>query len=163
MKINFLIVGLLAGVLALAPVFSGNVQSEEKEAAAPAKKATTKKAVSTDKASAKSVTRGEAVSSKALLNDPGKTVDAPPAKGGKKTRGEDYCDVTVDNWTGLKVVIFVDDEEVGVVPAWGKSFGILPKSAHTIKGVAYLGYDAEQYWGPRNFHCTNGYTWKITR
>lgn len=164
MKLKFLIVGLVAGVFALAPVFSANVQAEEKASAAPAKKvkAAAKKATVTDKASAITKTRGEAVSNKALLNDPGKTVAAPPAKGGEKTRGA-YCTYTVDNWTNLKAVIFVDGEEVGLVSAWGKASGYLLKGDHTIKGVAYFTDGSEQYWGPRDFFCGDEYTWKITR
>src|SRR5262245_32615216 len=55
-------------------------------------------------------------------NDPNAKVEAPPEKGGPKTRGAS-CRVHVDNRTLYYVDIYTDGSYRGQVSPWGDSYG----------------------------------------
>jgi len=71
----------------------------------------------------------------------------------------DYCKVTVDNWTGYAVDVYVDGDYAGTVAAWsdGYTWAIEGKTqlyAETVGGTVYF--------GPTYVDCYSTHTWKLS-
>jgi hypothetical protein len=160
MKTKLILVGLLAGIFAFNPVYSNPANADEMGSKAPS--ITVKKGAidSTDKAQK---TRGggpvEADLGKMMLNDPNTSTPAPPNKGGDKTRG--ICNLHVDNHTGLRVAISVDNSYVGMVSSWGDAYGYYSEGAHTLIGVVYYSDGSTSTFGPREIYCYGPHTWNL--
>jgi hypothetical protein len=93
-------------------------------------------------------------------NDPAAAPEAPPDKGGKKTRAQ-LCHLHVDNRTSLYVKIFVDGDYVGTVYPWGDSYGTYAGGGREVYGRADFTDGSWSYWGPSTISCKGPYTWTL--
>ena len=102
------------------------------------------------------------VKHKSEKNDPRKKIPAPPEKGGPKARGV-TCRISVDNWTGYKVQLFIDGDYSGLIIPWGE----LATSAITGRTTVYARAEFEDTsyvsFGPVTLDCQDGrtYAWKL--
>ena len=102
------------------------------------------------------------VKRKTEKNDPRKKIPAPPEKGGPKARGV-TCRISVDNWTGYKVQLFIDGDYSGLIIPWGE----LATSAITGRTTVYARAEFEDTsyvtFGPVTIDCQDGrtYAWKL--
>ena len=72
--------------------------------------------------------------------------------------GADYCDVTIDNWTGYYLDIYIDGSYRGTVAPYDK------RVTWAIPGSTKLYAEAQgttYYWGPYTFDCSWEYSWKL--
>jgi hypothetical protein len=73
--------------------------------------------------------------------------------------GSDYCDVTIDNWTGYAIDIYIDGSFRGTIAAYDK------RVTWAIPGTTKFYAEASgttYYWGTYSFDCSYAYTWKLT-
>jgi hypothetical protein len=94
-------------------------------------------------------------------NDPNASVEAPPDKGGKKSRAG-VCQLHVDNRTNLIIKIFVDGDYVGTVSPYGDAYGYYSSGSRTVYARADFTDGSWHYWGPRDIHCFGTYTWTLS-
>ncbi|MCD4665849.1 MAG: hypothetical protein K8R68_11320 [Bacteroidales bacterium] len=88
----------------------------------------------------------------------GDEVKAPKPEKNKGTRG-DYCKVTVDNWTGYAIDIYVDGVWEGTVAAWSDGYTWAIEGKTKLYGESVGG---TKYWGPTYVDCYVEHTWKLT-
>jgi len=104
----------------------------------------------------------ENIKSKSVENNPKALPEAPPEKGGDKSRGGNVCHLLVDNYTRYKIQIFVDGDYVGLVSPWGDAKGsYIPNGFYTFYGVADFTDGSRLIWGPTRDYCED-YYWKLT-
>lgn len=95
-------------------------------------------------------------------NDATRIAKAPVEKGGAATKGA-YGSVSVDNWTGYYIDIYMDGDYIGTVSPWGEASGTFPTGTHTLYAYAEFSDGSSLEWGPRTVRVTSGgYTWKLT-
>jgi len=73
--------------------------------------------------------------------------------------GSSYCDVTIDNWTGYSIDIYIDGAFKGTLAPYDK------RVTWAIPGTVKLYGEAAgttYYWGTRSVDCDYSYTWKLT-
>ena len=73
--------------------------------------------------------------------------------------GSSYCDVTIDNWTGYSIDIYIDGSYRGTIAPYDK------RVTWAIPGTTKLYAESTgttYYWGPYTFGCDYSYTWKLT-
>ncbi len=139
---------LLAIAVALSPLFSSAVRCQEKQSQT---KATQSRGGAPD----------ENIKSKSAENDPKALREAPPEKGGDKSRGA-VCYLLVDNYTHWKIQIFVDGEYVGMVSPWGQAKGsYIPSGNYKFYAAADFNDGSRLTWGPVNPYCDGLYTWRL--
>jgi hypothetical protein len=162
MKTKLLLVGLLAGIFAFNPVFSNSVSADEAGSKAPSKAVKSSTVEATDKAQkTRGGGTGEPVPSEMMINDPNTVIAPPPDKGGAKTRG-DWCRLHVNNHTGLKIVISIDGQVVGMVFPWGDVYGNYDEGAHILNAVAYYTDGSTSSFGPRQVsYCSGPLAWSL--
>ena len=93
-------------------------------------------------------------------NDPNASVEAPPDKGGKKSRAG-VCRLHVDNRTSLIIKIFVDGDYVGTVSAYGDAQGYYSAGSRTVYARADFTDGSWRYWGPTGIPCYGTFTWAL--
>jgi len=95
-----------------------------------------------------------------------KPIEAPVAKGGKKTRGfgPGDCIVHVDNWTKWKVQVYVDTLLRGFVDTYGAGDVLTGTGTTVVYGVAEFSDTTDKLtWGPQVVTCNPGsiFTWTL--
>lgn len=104
----------------------------------------------------------EAIKNRSAVNDPQSAPQAPPEKGGDKSRGG-VCYLNVDNRTPWKIQVFVDNQYVGLISPWGNASGSYSAGSHQVLGYAEFSDPQENtYWGPTSISCQGKYTWTLT-
>lgn len=94
-------------------------------------------------------------------NQPGKTVPAPPHKGGAKTRGAMTGTLHVDNRTPWIIRIYVDGDYVGNVDRYGDSYGYYGCSVRTLYARALFTDGSTLSWGPSRRDLCDDATWEL--
>ncbi len=96
------------------------------------------------------------------VNDPAKTIPAPPGKGGEKSRGV-LCGVVLDNWTPRYVKFYVDGLYWGAAGPWGEVSGLAFAGGTRVYARADFVDGSFLYWGPQTFNCRRDeiYRWKV--
>jgi hypothetical protein len=93
-------------------------------------------------------------------NDPNAKIEAPPDKGGPKTRGAS-CRVHVDNHTGYYISIYTDGNYRGEVSPYGDSIGLVGCGDTALYARAtFLGMDITT-WGPQAYYIDGTFTWQL--
>jgi len=90
-------------------------------------------------------------------NVPGSPATEDKTKG--DVYGSDYCDVTIDNWTGYSIDIYIDGAFRGTLAPYDK------RVTWAIPGTTKLyaeAYGTSYYWGTYSFSCDYAYTWKLS-
>jgi hypothetical protein len=95
-------------------------------------------------------------------NDPNAKIEAPPEKGGPKTR-QASCRVHIDNRTPLYVDIYLDGTYVGQVSPFGDSYGWEGCGNMTFYGRATFTDGSTQSWGPQVYFVNGTFSWSLTR
>jgi len=103
----------------------------------------------------------ENIKNRSVKNDPANAPQAPPEKGGEKTRGA-LCYFSVDNRTPWKIQVFVDGDYVGLVPSWGNANGTYSPGTHVVYGLAEFSNGPDITWGPNSISCSGKHTWRLT-
>jgi hypothetical protein len=73
--------------------------------------------------------------------------------------GSSYCDVTIDNWTGYSIDVYIDGSYKGTIAPYDK------RVTWAIPGTVKLYGEAAGtsiYWGTSTVDCDYSYTWKLT-
>ena len=80
-----------------------------------------------------------------------------------KTKGDvygaNYCDITIDNWTGYSIDVYIDGSYKGTIAPYDK------RVTWAIPGTVKLYGEASGttlYWGTTTVDCDYSYTWKLT-
>jgi hypothetical protein len=94
-------------------------------------------------------------------NQTGKTVPAPPSKGGAKTRGAMSGTLHVDNRTPWIIRIYVDGDYVGNVSRYGDSYGYYGCSVRTLYARALFTDGSSLSWGPSRRDLCDDATWEL--
>lgn len=94
-------------------------------------------------------------------NDPNAKQEAPPEKGGPKTRGGS-CWVHVDNRTPWYVDIYTDGQYRGQVSPWGDSSGAIGCGNTNLYGVAEFRDGSRYTWGPSVYIINGVFTWRVS-
>jgi hypothetical protein len=92
--------------------------------------------------------------------DPNAKVEAPPDKGGPKTRGG-ACRVHVDNHTPYPVAIYEDGNYVGEVSRYGDAFGYVGCGSTVLYGRVIFTTGGSQSWGPNAYFIEGTFTWQL--
>lgn len=93
-------------------------------------------------------------------NKAGAKLPAPGAKGGAKTR-DPYCYLTVDNWTGWNIRVYVEGVWVGNVAAWGDASNYYANGS-TVYAKAFFDDGSVLTWGPMIIPPgTDTYRWRL--
>ena len=150
---RFLLSGLLVALLVTSPFLTGSSTAQGK------------KAKSAEVKSQKSRGEGkdENIKNKSASNDPKAKMEAPPGKGGEKSRGAYYADITVDNYTPYKVQIYANGTYIGMVSAYGKAVTYSTPGQATLYGRADFDDGSVLTWGPStyNFSAGDEFTWNL--
>ena len=112
------------------------------------------------KARGDSTSKDVNIKSDSDLNSAKGMENAPPSKGGPKTRGY-YAWFTADNWTPWIIKIYINGEYVGSVAPYGKSAGEYQAGNYIIYAKAYFTDGSVLTWGPIAISLVSDYTWKL--
>lgn len=94
-------------------------------------------------------------------NDPNAKVEAPPDKGGPKTRGM-ACHLHVDNRTPWYIYIYTDGDYRGEVSPYGDLVGYVGCGDTTVYGRATFTDGSVKTWGPTVYYIDGPFTWHLT-
>ena len=130
----------------------GNAQDQKHP-----KSATTKGTNSRGDANAKD----ENIKHDSAPNDPNAKIEAPPEKGGPKTRGG-ACRAHVDNRTPYVISIYTDGDYRGQVSPYGDSYGWVGCGNTTFYGRALFTDGSARSWGPSLYYVDGTFTWTLT-
>jgi hypothetical protein len=152
-RIKFLIGCILAILIVFPPISSTTVLAKDKKVKSGQVKAQKSRGEGKD----------ENIKSKSEANDPKTLPEAPPAKGGNKTRGTTLAIVTFDNYTAYKIQLFANGEYIGLVPAWGKVYSYATEGNVILYGRADFTSGDVLTWGPTTITLSAGdsYTWNL--
>lgn len=97
------------------------------------------------------------------VNTRGKTMEAPTAKGGKKTRAKAEGVLHIDNRTQWKIRIYVDGDYQGTVGPFGDMLRRADPESYKVEGVALFDDGSTLTWGPTSCRVPSGgeYTLKL--
>jgi hypothetical protein len=121
------------------------------------KSGTTKGTISRGDANAKD----ENIKHDSAPNDPNAKIEAPPEKGGPKTRGG-ACRVHVDNRTPYYIAIYTDGDYRGQVSPYGDSYGWVGCGNTILYGRATFSDNSSRSWGPNAYYIDGTFTWLLT-
>lgn len=93
-------------------------------------------------------------------NDPNAKAQAPPDKGGPKTR-QGVCAVHVDNRTQWSIDVYFDGSYRGTVGPWGDSIGAVGCGNTTLYARALFVGGEVLDWGPRVHYVDGTTTWTL--
>jgi len=117
----------------------------------------TTKGEQADKAAvAKGTGEDENIKSKAVSNDPKKEVKPPAHKAAEGAEKGTFCGIVVDNWTDLKIQIYVDGNYEGLVGPWGDLFTVTICGRTKLYARADFDDGSVETWGPRWFDAVDG-------
>jgi len=122
------------------------------------KSATTKAAQSRGQAGEKD----ENIKQDRAANDPNAKIEAPPEKGGAKTRQSASCQIHIDNRSPWYVDIYTDGSYRGQVSPYGDSYGYVGCGGTLFYGRATFNDGTVKIWGPASYYVDGGFTWTIT-
>jgi hypothetical protein len=147
-KIHALLVCGLA--LSLLPALAHGQQQKQSDSSS------SKSAVGRGDASAKdeNIKQGKAV------NDPNVKLEAPPEKGGPKTR-QGLCQIHIDNRTAFYIDIYTNGVIRGTVSPFGDSWGWVACGANILYGRANFTDGSFRSWGPVQIFDNGVYTWSL--
>jgi hypothetical protein len=94
-------------------------------------------------------------------NDPSAKTEAPPQKGGAKTRQYASCQVHIDNHTPWYIDIYTDGDYRGQVSPWGDSYGYVGCGGTAFYGRATFIDRSVKTWGPASYYVVDGFTWDL--
>ena len=94
-------------------------------------------------------------------NDPNAKVEAPPEKGGPKTR-QASCRIHIDNRTPWIVDIYTDGDYRGEISRYGDSYGWVGCGNTTFYGRATFTDGSVKVWGPTVYYVDGTFTWSLT-
>lgn len=108
--------------------------------------------------------KDENVKSDVEKNDMNSTLEPPPAKGGKASRGN-LCGVHFDNRTPWKLRTYVDGNHWGVVGPWGDLYALAIAGGTVLYAKATFTDGSELTWGPTVIKCPadGAFQWKLTK
>ena len=127
------------------------------QAQAHPKSATTKAAQSRGESGAKD----ENIKQDRAANDPNAKMEAPPEKGGPKTR-QAACRVHIDNRTPWYIDVYTDGNYRGQVSPYGDSYGWVGCGGTVLYGRATFTDGSVKTWGPSNYYIDGTFTWSLT-
>jgi len=111
--------------------------------------------------------RGEAaqdenIKSTSVKNDPAARMEAPPNKGGTRTRGG-FATIHVDNHTQWKIQIYIDGDYGGLVGGYGDLYRNTGAGRTVLYGRADFTDGSVKTWGPRTVNLESGetFTWQL--
>lgn len=91
-------------------------------------------------------------------NTAGKPAPKPPQKGGQASSRGSTCELTVDNFTGWYIDIYLDGNSAGTVSPYGTAKGYVNSGRRSLyakaPGTSYT-------WGPRSVTLTDEFTWNL--
>jgi hypothetical protein len=93
-------------------------------------------------------------------NDPNAKIEAPPDKGGPKTRGGS-CRIHIDNRTPYYVSVYTDGQYRGQVSPYGDSVGYVGCGDTTVYGRATFTDGSVLTWGPTVYFLDGSFTWTL--
>jgi hypothetical protein len=93
-------------------------------------------------------------------NDPNVKTEAPPDKGGPKTRGAS-CRIHIDNRTGYYVNIYTDGQYRGQVSPYGDSIGYVGCGDTNFYARAVFNDGSVLTWGPSGYFVDGSFTWTL--
>ncbi len=120
------------------------------------KEGTTKSAQSRGAAGAKD----ENIKKDRQPNSLNSKVEAPPDKGGPKTRSA-ACHIHIDNRTKWYIDIYTDGDYRGQVSPYGDSTGYVGCGSTTFYGKALFDDGSSKTWGPQVFYVDGNFTWHL--
>jgi hypothetical protein len=94
------------------------------------------------------------------VNDAKAQVQAPPDKGGAKSRGM-LCRFHVDNRTQWKIQIFVNGQLDGLVGPYGDAYGTYTEGNMLLYARALFDDGSVLTWGPRTAVCQGDFSWTL--
>jgi len=152
-------------ILGLALGLSASVLHSQTPAPTPAqtmapahpKGATTKAAKSRGDANGKD----ENIKTPRAANDPSFKMEAPPEKGGSKTRGGDVCRLHIDNRTRYYIDIYTDGEYRGQASPFGDLIGWVGCGETKFYGRADFNDGSVQSWGPSSYYVDGSFVWTL--
>jgi len=121
------------------------------------KSATTKGTNSRGDANAKD----ENIKQDSAPNDPNAKIEAPPEKGGPKTR-QAACRVHIDNRTPWYISIYTDGNYRGQVSPYGDSYGWVGCGNTNLYGRAVFTDGSSRSWGPNVYYIDGTFQWLLT-
>lgn len=106
--------------------------------------------------------KDEHIKNNSAANDPKSTMEAPPAKGGKKTRGG-TASVVFDNYTAYKIQIYANGDYLGVISPYGNGTSYATPGSAELYGRADFTDGTVLTWGPQTVSLEAGetFTWKL--
>jgi hypothetical protein len=106
--------------------------------------------------------KDENIKNNSVANDPKATMEAPPEKGGKKTRGA-YASVVFDNYTAYKIQLYANGDYLGVVSPFGNGKSYATPGSAELYGRADFTDGTVLTWGPQTASLDAGgtFTWKL--
>lgn len=93
-------------------------------------------------------------------NDPNAKIEAPPEKGGPKTRGGS-CRIHIDNRTAFYVDVYTDGQYRGQVSPYGDSIGYVGCGDTRVYGRATFTDGSVLTWGPSVYFVDGSFTWTL--
>jgi len=120
------------------------------------------KAVETKSQKSRGEGKDEHIKNNSAANDPKSLMEAPPEKGGKKSRGA-YATVVFDNYTAYKIQIYANGEYLGMVSGYGKGTSYSTPGSAELYGRAEFTDGSTLTWGPQSVSLDAGdtFTWKL--
>ena len=94
-------------------------------------------------------------------NDPNAKEEAPPEKGGPKTR-QGYCFVHIDNRTPYFAEIYTDGNYRGEIPKYGDLTGYVGCGNTNFYARAAFTDGTYKTWGPSLYYVDGSFTWTLT-
>jgi hypothetical protein len=121
------------------------------------KSATTKASQSRGDSNAKD----ENIKNDRAPNDPNAKIEAPPEKGGPKTR-QASCHVHIDNRTPYYAEIYTDGSYRGEISPWGDLTGYVGCGNTRFYARAFFRGGGMKVWGPSAYYVDGAFTWELT-
>lgn len=124
--------------------------------------AKTEKTITTERQSSAAGAKDENIDQRSMLNDSKDLPEAPPSKGGTKSRSI-YCGVVVDNYTPYKIQIYINRRYKGLVAPYGKMELFGPAGPTRLYARADFVDGHYDHWGPREMDLDHDsvYTWSL--
>ena len=148
---------LIRFVLVLGLAYGLGVGVRPAQGAEHPKSATTKAAMSRGGAGEKD----DNIKQDRAPNDPNAKTEAPPDKGGAKSRQYASCQIHIDNRTPWYVDIYTDGNYRGQISPWGDSYGYVGCGGTVFYGRATFTDGSVRTWGPANYFVDGSFTWTI--
>jgi hypothetical protein len=141
-------------ILGIALSFAGLAAAQNEQ---HPKSATTKAEKSRGTADAKD----ENIKQDRKANDPSSKLEAPPEKGGPKSRGSALCPAHIDNRTRWYIDVYTDGDYRGQVSPFGDLIGWVGCGYTKFYARATFDDGTVFTWGPTSYYVDGTFTWKL--